>query len=287
MISKYYIGTLNNPNVTVDEFSQFCKRVLSASSFAGQLEKGESGTPHIQFLIGFDTQKRLTAVRKRFDQWHPHLEIAGNAFKSYEYCTKVDTRIEPPVTFGPIPKPSKRVRGDTKAFNDLVLTKGPEALVKSGELSLINYPKVLAAATLYKLNTQKPDDLESLDNWWIFGLPGTGKSRFVRQTYPNHFNKGFNKWWDGYKDGQPVLLDDFGPEHSWMSHHLKNWADHYSFPAEVKNGLTQIRPPQILITSNYTPEEIWPQEKDANLLLAIQRRFKRKHFVALQNPQKD
>ena len=67
------------------------------------------------------------------------------------------------------------------------------------------------------------------------------------------------------------MLDDFGPEHAWLSHHIKVWADHYRYTAEVKGGTVQIRPPRLFITSNYHPSEIW--KEDPILLKAIERRF--------------
>ena len=48
-----FICTLNNPNVTVTELADVCKR-NGTKTLAAQLEKGESGTPHIQFFLGFD-----------------------------------------------------------------------------------------------------------------------------------------------------------------------------------------------------------------------------------------
>ena len=67
--------------------------------------------------------------------------------------------MEGPVEFGPLPKPSKNVSGDTLAFNKAVLEEGPEAMVADGRLSLRDYHKVKAAATTYKLETAKLPEL--------------------------------------------------------------------------------------------------------------------------------
>ena len=52
-----------------------------------------------------------------------------------------------------------------------------------------------------------------LDNYWIVGAPGLGKSRTVRARWPNLFNKPCNKWWDGYTHQETVLIDDFDKPH--------------------------------------------------------------------------
>ena len=34
--------------------------------------------------------------------------------------------------------------------------------------------------------------------FWVWGKPGTGKTRAATLTYPNAYRKLLNKWWDGY-----------------------------------------------------------------------------------------
>lgn len=82
-----------------------------------------------------------------------------------------------------------------------------------------------------------------------------------------------NKWWDGY-DGEPeVLIEDIGVENGKaLSHHIKIWADRYSFLAEYKGLVRKIRPQLILVTSNYRPEDIWKDNPED--LEAVKRRFK-------------
>lgn len=124
---------------------------------------------------------------------------------------------------------------------------------------------------LLKSVTHKPSDLDKLDNYWICGPTGTGKSLGVRNKFPGLYNKPLNKWWCSYAGEDTVLLDDFGKDHACLGNHLKNWADHYAFVGEKKGGSETIRPRRIVVTSNYIPEEIW---EDKGMLEPIMRRFK-------------
>ena len=56
-----------------------------------------------------------------------------------------------------------------------------------------------------------------------------------------------------------------------MSHFLKKWADRYSFDAEVKGSKLIIRPERIIVTSNYSIEEVFCD--DIMMQNAIKRRF--------------
>lgn len=128
-------------------------------------------------------------------------------------------------------------------------------------------------------NLEPPPDLEG-DNLtvglWLHGSTGTGKTRYAKKYFPQAYNKvANNKWWDGYKGQDYVLMDDLDKKHDYMGYHLKIWADRYAFTAEVKGGTIMIRPKAIIVTSNYHPKEIWD---DNNTLDPILRRFKVMEF---------
>lgn len=105
---------------------------------------------------------------------------------------------------------------------------------------------------------------------WIYGAPGTGKSRYVRDKESNLYSKPQNKWWDGYQGEEAVLLDDFDQQGECLSHYLKIWMDCYSFYGEYKGGTVPCVYKRFYITSNYTPSQIW---KDPVLVQAIERRL--------------
>lgn len=116
--------------------------------------------------------------------------------------------------------------------------------------------------------------------YWYYGETGTGKTYAAKEEFPNAYIKNANtKWWDGYKNQENVIMDDFDKAHNYMGYHLKIWADRYAFHAEVKGGAQVIRPQKIVVTSNYHPKDIW---EDATTIEPILRRFKVVHFVTIQ-----
>ena len=62
-----------------------------------------------------------------------------------------------------------------------------------------------------------------------------------------------------------------------MAHYLKIWSDHYKCTGEIKGGITGLNHRLFIVTSNYTPQELWPD--DPTLSEAITRRFKITYMI--------
>lgn len=109
-----------------------------------------------------------------------------------------------------------------------------------------------------------------LKHFWIYGPAGCGKTSWVWEAKPEDlYVKNANKWWDGYKNQNIVLIDDWDPSHKVLAHHLKQWADRYPFLGEMKGAGRLMRPAHIIITSNYSIEECF-EGPDVD---AMKRRF--------------
>ena len=258
-------------------------------------EVSPSGTPHLQGYVVFNNP--VQNPHRYFLQHGPqgHFEVAqGSPDQNIEYCKKEDNFHE---FVGEAGRPQDRAdqghhgrgqghHGRGQGHHGRVgrLLEKEEwqrswDLAKEGKIEDISPRKrIRHLSSFMKVQSMFPpklEPIERLNNIWIKGPSGSGKSRWVDQTYPYCYRKLNNKWWQGYNMSNPehkvVVCEDVHPD-SWTDlPQLKIWADHYPFIAEVKGGSLMIRPEIIIVTSNYTPEQCFRREED---LEPIHRRFR-------------
>lgn len=159
-----------------------------------------------------------------------------------------------------------------------ILETDIKELVENNEIAPRDYNAIIRAQTHWKLINTPIADAEHTKGVWIVGPPRIGKSKSVRVYGEKHgglYIKAQNKWWDGYRMEPNILIDDFDTTSLW--HHLKLWADCYSFPAEVKGATVTVNFKHLFITSNYTIEELMKKENrfefDNTLYQALTSRF--------------
>lgn len=263
--------TYNNYPDTIMVDSIDCKYIVYGK------EVGESGTPHLQGALSFDTQRSLPSVIKKLPGCH--VEIARDIHKASAYCKKdgdVTERGTPPTT-------SKQ-----KGEDEQIRWKRYRVAAEQGDLEEIPEkiqflnPRLLTFHREKFLKARALQDTET-QHLWYYGDSGTGKSRKARTDHPEAYLKTCNKWWDGFLDHETVIIEDFDEVHKPLCHHLKIWGDRYPFPAECKGSVMKIRPKLIIITSNYHPRDIWTNPKDLEPIL---RRFKCEHFGELPKKRK-
>jgi len=207
-----------------------------------------TGQRHLQGFLGFFVNTRLSTVIKTLPG--PHIEpMKGSLNQNEAYCSKAGELI---------------IYGDVPASKEKAAKKSAEErweLAKAGQFQQLNPEQIKTYEYIYSKYGQQPKDLEQLDNVWIQGPTGLGKSHGTRLMHPGLYSKpGSNKWWCGYQGEEVVLLDDLDPQHGKeMEAYVKIWSDHYVFTAETKGGHIQIRPRKIIVTSNYTIDEVFPK----------------------------
>lgn len=285
--SKHWCFTLNNYDESEREgaFLQ-CEHVVYY--IVGREVAPSTGTAHLQGYVFFDTRRSLCQVRAINARAH-WSKCRGTPQQNHDYCSKCSDYSE----YGQFPAG----RGGRR--NDDGLTAGQQAqkdkwdrakeAALRGEWDDIPSDILIKYGNnLRRLHTQCLFDDRNRDeldwraneppNYWYHGAPGTGKSAKARDENPEAFLKSANKWWDGYHGQDTVIIEELELDAGkYLGHFLKIWADRYPFMPEVKGSfLDAIRPLSIIVTSNYSIDEVF--STDSTLAAAIKRRFKSVHF---------
>jgi len=235
----------------------------------------ETGTPHLQGYVVFESQKTLSAAIKFLPG--AHVSVAnGSADANILYCSK-----EGDVTERGVRPLSQKAKGDTekKRWREIV------DLAEQGDWATLKeeHPQVYATqlTRLEHVHNKRPRVLENLDfnevpHYWFYGPPGSGKSLEARRRAPDAYIKNPNtKWWDGYDGQDDVIIDDFDKYQVSQGGDMKRWMDIYPFQGEQKGSQVMMRPKRIFVTSNYSPSEIWDDVVTVN---AINRRVNLERF---------
>jgi len=264
--SRSFSFTWNN---YTDESEQRLKALEHKYLCYGK-EVGDSGTPHLQGMITFSNARTLTSVIKRLEG--AHVEPTKSQYDSMVYCKKDGDIYED----GDPPQ-----RPEDGGTQEQQRWKRARELATSGNMEEIDDDLYIRYyGTFKKIKADHmvvPESLPTLNFHWWWGDSGTGKSRTARDENPGHYLKRPHKWWDGYKHQECVIIDEWEPQHEVLCSYLKTWADHHAFAAEVKGTSMCIRPPKIIITSNYSIADCFPNV-NAESRKALERRFQVRHF---------
>lgn len=235
-------------------------------------EVGEQGTPHLQGYMYFKSQRTMKSISKKLPR--AFLDVRrGSHEQAREYCVKDGDFME----FG---TPPEKNGGDQLVDrlqkNKRMRENSIEESVDNGDISFLQIKK-LKECKLVLAQEGEPYTAEDVRGLWVYGPPGTGKTHYARSLDENLFIKSQNKWWDGYSGQWVVVLDDLDQQGACLGHHLKIWADKWACTGEVKGGTVNLKHRRFVVTSNYTPAELWPE--DETMRKAIERRFEMKQLL--------
>lgn len=207
-------------------------------------EIGEQGTPHLQGYFYFENATRLSTLKKLSSRGH--WEIAkGTPVQNRTYCTKGGNFIES----GAIPTPGKRT--DLECTRELLKEEKPLSKIAD----LMNYQCIRTAEKWLTYN--EPKRTWKPEVKWFHGPSGSGKTKTANEEMPNAYTKtGPTKWWDGYDGHEDVILDDLRSSHIEFTE-LLMILDRYEKRIEHKGGMRQLKAKRIIITSIYSPEEMY------------------------------
>jgi hypothetical protein len=265
--AKNWVFTLNN--YTEDEF---CAMDAMGTELPEPIvylvfgiEKGESGTPHLQGYISLSTRKGMAYVKGLISP-RVHLEIArGTSKQASEYCKKEGQFRE----FGQLP-------GGQGSRSDLAVCVQAIKEGKNMRELADEFPSVIlrygsGVLRLRQFNRPERKYPPTINVFW--GPTGTGKTRRVWQFTDKDklwVHPG-GRWFDGYDQHPAVLFDDF--EGSWFKlSYLLKLLDRYIFQVPVKGNFVWWVPKTIFITSNIEPKE-WYENANKNHQAALMRRL--------------
>jgi len=264
--------TINNPEA--EDFDLIKKEDTRYTKYVrarGTMEK----TEHVHVLFCYTNRHNFSTLKKRYPRAHINFVRHMEAYKGYladehEEVLEVYESGTAPLTSEQKGKRSAEIYSKCIKY------------ARSGDLeSIVEQHPALYVAHLQKWKTIKMDNpvhyppLSELDNVWVWGATGTGKSRGYREATGEdvYYPKSHDHWWNGYKGEANVIIEDLakieGKRH-WITDLLKLWSDHYEFIADSKYGSQMIRPKRIVVTSNYNMDEVFYGED----LKALKRRFR-------------
>lgn len=235
-------------------------------------EVGEQGTPHLQGYVYFKNPIALKSLSKKIPR--ASLQVRrGTHDQAREYCIKDGDVFEDGV-------PPQQNGGDKLATridrNKRLREDSYDTLLDSGDISFLELEKLKRCRLVYE-QEGPAYSAEGTRGIWVHGKPGTGKTHFARNFDPGYFTKAQNKWFDGYTGQKTIVLDDLDKFGICLGHYLKIWADKWPCTGEVKGGTINLKHETFIVTSNYTPDDLWPDDEE--MRLAIKRRFQMKKLL--------
>lgn len=265
--SRRWCFTLNNPRGLLD----LRRSYMDASSIRAlvyQEELSESGTHHFQGYLECSRPQRFTAFSD-LGLAGAHFEHArGDQASCVAYCTKEDTRIDGPYTYGVFDtRQGKR--------NDLLevqakLDDGATLKTISDEHfgTFLRYHRGLSEYT--RLHTEPGSSAISVELHW--GPAGVGKSTKASEDGPGAYWKQPNtRWFCSYNNEPAVILDDFNEP--WFP--VDTWKFMFdNVPGkkrlmETKGGSVYSQATKYIFTTNRDPRS-WYKAEDWE---SIKRRF--------------
>lgn len=270
--ARAWIATWNNPPLNGHEIISDLVQNEKVSFATGQLEKGELGTPHLQFYLEVNSNVRLSYMKKLIDptiHWEPR---RGTQSEVIAYVTKEDTRQSPPFEYGT--KKEQGSRSDLLRAKEMIKSGSSELEV--AEECFTTWAKFYKALDRYRVLVQPRRDWE-MDIQVYWGEPGTGKTRKAFEDDPNAYFKPIGEWWDGYDGQETVIIDDF---YGWLPYaFMLQLLDRYPLVVPTKGSFKPFNAKKIVITSNKHPEDWYDKTKCG--FDALRRRITRiTHFRA-------
>lgn len=229
----------------------------------------DTSREHYQGYLELKSPSKMRAVKRILQRDDAHLEIARSSPEQcYEYCTKLESRIDPPVEVGDWrDKKGQGRRSDLQALADdardgLTFSK----LVEQYPTVAIRAPNQIRNA----IAIFRPPRSWPMEIIIIWGEPGTGKSRLAREIarcgapdaelpYSRAiFTSSRDCWFEDYQYQHTVVFDDYYGQLRFSQ--FLQLTDRYDYAVSIKGGSAPFLSKRIIFTSNQDPYEWYSAE---------------------------
>lgn len=243
--------TINNP---CDEDRKKLEAYEAEYIIVGD-EVSSTDTPHYQIYFRLKNAKTFSKIKKEFP--NAHIERAeGNDTQNKSYCSKERVLFET----GTPSNAGKRT--DLEKCTELI-QECPRMSVIIDNVSSLQSIRTAEKLLIYKepKRTWKPKVL------WFCGPTGVGKSKLAYELCPDAYTAmDTGAWWEGYDGHEEVIIDDMRKDFLKF-HQLLKLLDRYPYRVEVKGGSRQFLAKTIIITSCYSPDQMFDTREDIQQLL--------------------
>mgnify|MGYP000384753908 CR=1 FL=1 len=241
---------------------------------------------HCQGYIRFKVKKRMNTVKSYLGRYDAHLEFAkGSEQENQDYCSKLETRVTPPVEHGTFDPEVGRQgrRTDLEEIAQMLNNGVPmRAVAMEHPGSYIRYNTGLHA---YQQLVQDRSPLErQVTVYVLWGSTATGKTHRMLHMFPEIYTvtPGRDPW--GTYTGQKEILFDEFDDTKWSIQDMNRYLDKWRLSLDARYRNKEAMWTTVAICSNSNPLSWYPNEA-APIIDAFRRRIVTRCFLISSQDQ--
>lgn len=244
-VHKSWCFTINNYS---DQDIRFVEN-LECQRLAVGKEIGESKTPHLQGFVVFKKGYRFSAMKKLFPR--AHLQVAKSWQHAWNYCIKDGN-------FTIKNNDHQGARTDIQNYRDAIKAGATDReLCEQFPHEFLKFSRTDRMRKAY--SEPRTWMTECI---WIHGLPGSGKSTYVKETYPDaDWLEYDGKYFSDYNNRDVVIFDDIDMSIISRTLFLK-LVNHIPYKLRIMGAYQNWNPKKVIIITNDHPRE-WIHYYDA------------------------